>query len=112
MIETKPAVIGDRGGEVSISTKINGFLENLDYQESDETNKNDSSSQRNSFTSVFLTEFLTEELELVVAVENMFENGAKKKHFLEISDCQNTDAKNTNSNQSEKKQSFSSARVM
>ena len=35
-----------------------------------------------------------EEFEPVVAEKNKFENGAKK-HFLEISDCQDFDAKNT-----------------
>ena len=80
MIETKPVVIGDTAGEVSISTNINGFfLENLDYQESDAINKIYSSLHRNSNTSVFSTDFVTEELELVVAVEDKYGNGAKTK---------------------------------
>ena len=44
-----------------------------------------------------------EEFELVVAEEYKFENGEKKWHLREISDCQDTDARNTNQQFSHRK---------
>ena len=68
----------------------------LDSQDSDATNKIKNFAPRCSFLGVsFLAEFIVEEFEPVVAEECKFENGAKKMQFLlEISDCQDTDARN------------------
>ena len=69
------------------------FLEVLDYQDSDATNKINDFWPRCSCTSdISQCEFMMEEFELVVAGEYNFETGAKlkKPRFLAISYCQDT----------------------
>ena len=71
------------------------FLENLDYQDSDATNKFNGFSPKYSSISVFSqTELMMKEFELVVAEDFKFENGVEEKyHFLETSESQDTDAR-------------------
>ena len=79
--ELKPVVMGDKGGWVWMSRKIIDeiYLEIVDYRDSDATNKINhfSWSQYCSASVMFFTEFIMEEIELVVAEEYKFENWAK-----------------------------------
>ena len=74
-------------------------MEILVYQDSDATNKiNLFRSKCSSKTGFFQIEFMMEEFEVVVAQDYKFEKGGeiRKRHFFEFSDCEDTDARNTN----------------
>ena len=75
-------------------------MENFDYQESDATNKLEGSSPQNCTKSpIFYTEFMMGELELLVAQEDKFENGAKEEKVAQIGNFELSRHPFKNSNQ-------------
>ena len=75
--EMKPVVISDKRDEFESRKHFEKrfIMEYLYYQNSDATNKLNGFSAPCSPTSVFQTEFMMDEFELVVVEQKMFKNG-------------------------------------